>query len=149
MSCENVFHSHKVIGRYYCMETITLHFSYEIKGGNTVNKTSNLFEKWHGVLPGCLIKRQFRRTKGEVPLSPDLFSSCQCPAMDREQLWNQILWSWNPNSAIQHRCDPWANDSMSWNSVCSPVKGSSRIACGEAMRIDNQNTSQQFGHRKW
>lgn len=41
----NVFHSHKVMGRHYCMETITLHFPYEIKGGNTVNKTSNLFEK--------------------------------------------------------------------------------------------------------
>lgn len=55
------------------METITLHFSYEIKEGNTVNKTSNLFEKWHGVLPGCSIKRQFRRTKGEVPLSQIYF----------------------------------------------------------------------------
>lgn len=149
MSCENVFHSHTVMGRYYYMETSTLHFSYRIKGGNTVNKTINLFEKWHGVLLSCSVKRQFRRTKGEVPLSPDLFSSCQCPTMGREQLWNQIFGGWNPNYAIQHRCDLWANDSMSWNSVYSPVKGSSRIACGKAMRIDNQNTSQQFGHRKW
>lgn len=75
MSCENVFQSHMVMGQYYCMKTITLHFSYEIKGGNRVSKTSNLFEKWHGVLPGRSINRQFRRTKGEVPLSPDLFSS--------------------------------------------------------------------------
>lgn len=123
-SCENVFQSHTVMGRYYCMETITLHFSYKIKGGNTVSKTSNLFEQWHGVLPGRSIKRQFRRTKGEVPLSPDLFSSWQCPTMEREQLWNQMLWGWNPDSAIRQRCDPWARDSVSWNSVYSPVKPS-------------------------
>lgn len=123
MSCENVFHSHTVMGLHYCIETITLHFSYKIKGGNTVNKTSNIFEKWHGLLPGHSIKRQFRRTKGEVPLSPDLFSSRQCPTIERGQLWNQIHWNLNPDSAIQQWYDPWANDSISWNSVYLPVKG--------------------------
>lgn len=126
MSCENVFHSHTVMGWHYCMKTIAVHFFYKIKGKTQLIKPSehsNLFEKWHGLLPGHLIKRQFRRTKGGGPLSPDLFSSQQCPAIEREELWNQIHWSLNPDSAVQQWYDPGANDSISWNSVYSPVKG--------------------------
>lgn len=125
MSCENAFHPCTVMHWHYCVDTITLGFSYKIKGEIQLLKTAehrNLFEEWHRFLPCLSIKRQFRRTKGEVPLSPDLFSSRQCPTIEREQLWNQIHWTLNPYYAIQHKYDPWANGFFSWNSVYSPVE---------------------------
>lgn len=151
MSCENVFHSHMVMGWYYCMETIKRQFSYKIKGGDSVNKTSNLFEKKNGM---------------EFSLVIRLKDSLE--GQKEKSLWVQIYF--HPDSVLQWKGNsfeirffgveililPFSRGmTLEQMTPCLGIQSTHlwkdlpEQSCVETMGIDRQNTSQQFGPRKW